>query len=838
MNHSSFLRDAGMVLLATTLTLCTFITMAQQLNPPILTSQRSLGSSADDQFRSMSLTPDGGCILAGYSTAANGDVAMHLGQKDYWIVKLDSAFAIEWQQVLGGSKIDWARNVQCAADGGYLILGYSNSTNGQITVNQGSYDYWLVKLDQHGNLLWQKTVGGSLEDNGYTVRETVDGGYICAGFSFSADGDITGSHGMDDGWVVKLDAERNIQWQRSMGGTASDEFDDVILTADGGYMLVGYAGSANGDATINYGGFDVWLVKLDENGNTLWEKSYGGSLDDAARKGIQTSDGGFIIAGFSASGNGDATMNNGKLDYWILRVDSIGTLQWQKSLGSSGTDYAYNIVATPDGNFLITGLSGAGDGDVMGNEGGSDAWIIKMDMLGNILWQKNLGGSMEDVARSCAQLPDGSVIVVGFTMSGDGDVTGQHGGYDGWVAKLCFTSDFYFDGDQDGFGNALLHVSACSAPQGYVSNNADCNDSNSSIYPDAIDFCDGMDNNCDGQTDENTINPVIEAGGATEFCLPGSVVLSVVNAGSENQYKWYKDGLLMKGQTDASISVKTSGSYYAKIKNSGCTIATNSITIQANPLPEVAISPEGTIAVCRVATTLAATESENYNYQWYNNNSIKEGAINAIYLTDNAEAGDYKVQVSDDHGCSTFSPVTTIVRLNNPVSKITPATSLNLCNTGAVALQASNGNGFTHQWYKDAMHIAGATDESYTATSIGDFTVEVTNENGCSKISNPVAVFSACRESPEDYSCGLNFSMYPNPVSDILNVTIIAKKPGEVNLILYNVFGQALHSMHMNAAANSIYLEIPLSNYIEEGIYYLSLTSGNEKVVKSFHFFR
>lgn len=436
-----------------------------QYTSPVLTGQRSLGSTAFDEFRGMTLTDDGGCIVAGLSGAANGDVNINKGGADFWILKFDSTFLIQWQQVLGGTKTDWARDIKPTLDAGYAVLGYSKSTNGQVSGNHGDFDFWLVKLSKNGMMEWQKTMGGSSEDNGYTVEETPDAGYICSGYSFSSDGDVNGHHALDDGWVVKLDAFRNIQWQRSLGGSLSDQIDDVILTTDDGYLLVGYTSSVDGDVTLNHGGQDMWVIKLDRNGNLLWQKSYGGTKDDAGREGVQTADGGFIIVGFSCSKNGDATTNKGGQDLWIIKIDGNGKLMWQHSYGSSKGDYAYTIEAASDGKFLVAGYSGSSNGDAIGNHGNLDMWLIMIDIQGNLLWQKNLGGTLMDVARSCGEKEDGSILVAGFTKSNDGDVSGQHGGNDGWVASLDFLTTPDESGDSGDWSRATT------APFGFSDKN-------------------------------------------------------------------------------------------------------------------------------------------------------------------------------------------------------------------------------------------------------------------------------------------------------------------------------------------------------------------------------
>ena len=173
-----------------------------------------------------------------------------------------TAPAIEWQKSLGGTNDENAYSIQQTADGGYIAAGYSKSSNGDVTGNHGFYDYWVVKLDGAGNIQWQKCLGGTSYDQAFSIQQTADGGYVVAGWSYSNDGDVTGNHGGDDYWVVKLDTAGIIQWQKSLGGTNDDYAQSIQQTADWGYVIAGGSGSNDGDVTGNHGGADYWIVKL------------------------------------------------------------------------------------------------------------------------------------------------------------------------------------------------------------------------------------------------------------------------------------------------------------------------------------------------------------------------------------------------------------------------------------------------------------------------------------------------------------------------------------------------------------------------------------------------
>ena len=348
--------------------------------------------------------------------------------------------SIDWQKCLGGSVFDQGYSIQQTTDGGYILTGSTASIDGDVSGNHGRSDAWVVKLTSLGVIQWQKCLGGSLNDHSFSIQQTTDGGYILTGSTASIDGDVSGNHGRSDAWVVKLTSLGVIQWQKCLGGSIDDDAYSIQQTSDGGYILTGYTGSNNGDVSGNHGFMfmDAWVVKLTSLGVIQWQKCLGGSIDDDAYSIQQTSDGGYILTGYTGSNNGDVSGNHGFMfmDAWVVKLTSLGVIQWQKCLGGSIDDAAYSIQQTSDGGYILTGRTDSIDGDVSGNHGGSDAWVVKLTSLGVIQWQKCLGGSLNDNPYSIQQTTDGGYILTGRTESIDGDVSGNHGGFDIWVVKL------------------------------------------------------------------------------------------------------------------------------------------------------------------------------------------------------------------------------------------------------------------------------------------------------------------------------------------------------------------------------------------------------------------
>jgi len=402
---------------------------------PSIQWQKSLGGSSYDLAKSIQQTSDGGYIIAGESDSTNGDVTGNHGTSDFWIVKLNVLGIIEWQKSLGGSYSDMANSIQQTSDGGYIVAGESSSINGDVTGNHGNADYWIVKLDPSGNIQWQKSLGGGNRDAANSIKQTSDGGYIIAGESNSTNGDVTGNHGNYDYWIVKLDPSGTLQWQRSLGGSLYDVANSIQQTSDGGYIVAGGSNSTDGDITYNEGNEDFWIVKLNPSGVIQWERSLSGNLADRAES-IQETEGGYIVTGGSNSQNSENPTTFGISNYRVAKLDSNGIMQWQKHFGGSNNDYAYSTQQTPDGGYIVAGGAQSVDGDVIGNHGNNDFWIIKLNSLGSMEWQKTLGGSAFDDAYSIKLTNDGGFIIAGMTQSADGDVTGYHGNGDAWIVKL------------------------------------------------------------------------------------------------------------------------------------------------------------------------------------------------------------------------------------------------------------------------------------------------------------------------------------------------------------------------------------------------------------------
>ena len=421
------------------LLLSTFAIYAQD---PNILWQRTIGGSDWDEPNFIIPTTDLGFFIGGSSKSnISGEKTENSrGGYDYWVLKFDSSGNIEWQKTIGGDQDDRLAESKQTPDGGYILVGYSMSNiSGDKTENsQGGWDYWIVKLDASGNISWQNTIGGDESDRAVEIELTDDGDYLIGGTSNSSiSGDRTViNNSLSDGWIIKLDENGNIVWQRGHSFLDSFYLTSLKLTIDGGYII---GGTSNG---IN----DMYsFKKFNANGNYIWEKYYGADGWQAFTGLILTSDGGYMAIGFSdADASGDKTEDSkGAADYWILKLDIIGNIEWQKTIGGSEGDDPSVIIQTPDGGYFMAGYSYS---DISGDKtentvGPPDFWIFKLNSIGIIEWQNNIGGIYGERLPHAILNPDGSFTIAGQSASDiSGDKTeNSRGSNDFWIIKHAAT---------------------------------------------------------------------------------------------------------------------------------------------------------------------------------------------------------------------------------------------------------------------------------------------------------------------------------------------------------------------------------------------------------------
>ena len=339
--------------------------------------QRCIGGSGfDDPGPGFTRTTDGGFVVIGWSDSNDGDVPDNHGNLDILVSKLGANGSVQWSRALGGSEAEFGVSCIEASDGSIYVMGNTGSTDGDVTGTQGIQDTWVVKLSAQGTLLWQRTYGGSGSENSILhLRQTPDGGFMFHGLTTSVDGDVTDLNGPgeQDHWIVKLDAAGDIEWNRTLGGSEAEYGINVLPTPDGGYVVnFAYIRSNDGDVVNNHGEDDCWLVKLNATGAIVWSLTIGGSDQDQGMDAVVLPDGDIAVLGHTKSTDGDIQENHGNYDVFIAKVSSGGTLLWTRTYGGSQNETASELLTTAEGGFLVMASSNSNDGDVTGAHGGQD----------------------------------------------------------------------------------------------------------------------------------------------------------------------------------------------------------------------------------------------------------------------------------------------------------------------------------------------------------------------------------------------------------------------------------------------------------------------------------
>jgi gliding motility-associated-like protein len=414
---------------------------AQTAFPPLQWAKHYGGGQVDIAFV-IKTTTDGGTIVGGYTDSKDGDVSPQPNRDywDLWILKLDKCGNIQWERSFGGTGYESARDLAQTSDGGYIVLGETNSTDGGVVAGYGgTKDIWLLKLSPTGALQWQKRYGGTGLDVGNHIEITSDGSYLVAASSSSNDGDIRGNHGTGgytDGVLMKISAAGVLQWSRCYGGSKNEELFDFRII-NNIVFLAGFTNSVDGDIPPDQKNYDVWLLAVDGSGNKVFSKIYGGSQNDVAYCMAQGTDGSLTLAGYTTSNDGDVNGAKGSQDYWVLNVDQKGKLNWQRVLGGTEAEYARTIITDKDSNYIVGGVSYSNNGDVNDSHGEADFWTVKLGRAGNVIWKKSWGGSQNDQLRFMVRnAATDEYYLAGDSESGNGDFNNALGETDFAIIKL------------------------------------------------------------------------------------------------------------------------------------------------------------------------------------------------------------------------------------------------------------------------------------------------------------------------------------------------------------------------------------------------------------------
>jgi uncharacterized delta-60 repeat protein len=358
------------------------------------TWERTFGGAQEDKAYGIATMLDDGVVVVG-----NRRFLSTTGQRA-WILRLDRAGKMVWQREFGGLNSDQVYSVVTTSEDGVVVAGHTTSRGA------GKSDVWVFRLDRDGNLVWDKTFGGAENDRARTIAATDDGGFVIAGST-----QLPGKS-EQDGWILKLRANGELSWEHTFGGDNSDGIFNVASTPDGGLVATGYTDMGSPK------GYDLWVVRFDSGGKQLWDRAFGRGIFDAGTSIVATADGGSLVAGVTSADGYRAD------DAWVLRLNHAGEVLWEQTYGGPEPDTAWAIVKMPDAGFAVlvaTSSYGAGS---------ADAWLLRLDKDGALLWQRMYGGKLWDRPTSAVLTTDGGLFIAGYT-------TTQGSGYeDYWLFRL------------------------------------------------------------------------------------------------------------------------------------------------------------------------------------------------------------------------------------------------------------------------------------------------------------------------------------------------------------------------------------------------------------------
>ena len=379
---------------------------------PEIIWEKNYGGPDSEVMTSITSLTNGNLILGGWSYSSSGDVSNNNGVSDFWVIKTDNNANLIWEKNFGTSDNDLLYSIINTSDNNILLGGYTLglSTNGLV-----------VKIDQNGNILWEQNYKDVFIS---CMIESLDGNILLGGSKY------------DDYYLIKVDQTGNILWEKEYGGISKESFSSMVNTQNGNILIGGSSDSKSGDVSDNNGSQDYWALLIDQNGNILWENNYGGSESDGLTSITNTLDGNVILAGMSQSKSGDVSNNNGDWDFWVIKINQNGEIIWEKNYGGSDREWLSTTINTIDGNILLGGRSLSKSGDVSDNNGDSDFWVIKINQNGEIIWENNYGGSEKDFVSDLIMTEDGKILLGGTSSSKSGDVSNNNGTSDYWLVKL------------------------------------------------------------------------------------------------------------------------------------------------------------------------------------------------------------------------------------------------------------------------------------------------------------------------------------------------------------------------------------------------------------------
>jgi hypothetical protein len=409
---------------------------------PTIEWQQSIGGGGSDFGKCICMSKDSSAYyVAGYTNSNDGSISGYHAGTDIFVCKLDLSGNIKWTKAYGGMGNDFTQNIIATQDNRLLLGGFTFSSDSLITGNHGGFDALLIEIDTAGNVIWQHCYGGSGDDGDHalSVTESSDSSFVVITGSNSNDGDVSGNHGSSDFWLFKINKTGNMIWEKCYGGTGNEDGHTLLSFPDGGYIFAGHTASNDDDVSglHSVGYEDGWVVRVDTARNILWQKCIGGSdFELISKMQYDVTGVDYFIAGYTKSNDGDITGNNGDNDIWVVKMDTAGNMLRSIVYGGTTGDYGYDLFKDGDGNFVVGAFSNSVNGNVSENHGNFDYWVFKMDTSGGLIWQQSYGGSGNDRLAAIYRTPNDHILMTGFSNSTDDDISINHGINDAWTVKL------------------------------------------------------------------------------------------------------------------------------------------------------------------------------------------------------------------------------------------------------------------------------------------------------------------------------------------------------------------------------------------------------------------
>lgn len=667
-------------------TLLTFQLIAQV--PPVEWT-RVVGGDVFDRFEAVVQTTDGGFLCVGETNSSTGDISVNSGTTyDGVVLKLTASGVIDWTVSLGAASEDGFKDVVQTSDGGFILAGNKIGNLGfdPNCTFCSSKEFWAVKISALGVIEWEQIYGSSATESISSVTLSSDGGYVFAGYTSGQNGNVSVPvNGDADMWIIKVSSTGTLLWERSVGGVGFDNALSVKQTADGGFITVGISENSSLISATT----DVKVVKLSATGEVSWEQNYGNTnSDENGSDIIQTADGGYLVSASASAISSILPSSFGNADAVVFKIDALGTEVWAQHYGGTNGDGISEMKLAADGNYFIAGTTNSNNNQFSGFQGGNDAWVGKITPTGTLLWAKLIGGNANDFGIGLTASTDGGCVLVGLTNSTAGNLIRTNGFNDAFAVKIEGAPAPPADSD------STFTVSICGNSYFFEGTN----------YTESGTYFDTIPN---------------QAGGDSLLILELTLFPIQVTTLVETTCNSY----LFNGNF-----LDQSGNYTAFLQSiHGCD---STVTLALTVLPK----PERIV-------TVSACES----FTWVDGETYFQSTDEPTFIIEMAE------------GCDS------ILRLDLTITN----PSISVSNPGTGTLTASPN--LTYQWFdcETQTTILGATEVSFTPDLNGIYAVIVENNLGCVDTSDCYIVDYLKLDSP-----AVNYwKIFPNPTENTFTVT-------------------------------------------------------------------